>query len=166
MKPVRVLLACCAAAAWASAASAAVVEYTFRVFVTSGPLSETVWDGYFSYTNDGARGEPGIPLDMLTFEFNGGVYHHTDDVDYPFFPLAIIDDGVFQGIDYLVFPSDGDFQLVSFHIFGTQFLYTPSVRDDGPEGSLAGFVVYRLVPTPGGAALFGFGVLTAVRRRA
>lgn len=166
MRPTRALIASCALAALPAITHAAVVQYTFEVIIFEGPLVDTLWEGEFSYTED-AEGIELLTLDSLKFHFNGEIYAHTDDTDFPAYPVVIFDEGAFIGIDFLVVnPFGGNIPLAEFAISGDSFAYEPVTRgDEGDPPVFNGDVFYFLVPTPGAASLLGLAALAAVRRR-
>jgi len=136
------------------------VEYTFEVEITTGPLAGEHYFGDFSFfPPSGSFTE----LEDLNFVFQDKLFTEEDDADYPAFPRANFQEGNFVGIDYLVNIQGDGFIVMGFAIFNNEFTYLLSGGDGDP--SYGGIVTYHLIPSAGTMALAGSIGLIALRRR-
>lgn len=166
----------------AGSASAGIIEgetfqWEFEVHVMTGPLEGMTFHGDLSYTLPASdiRGGP-VLLDHVNFAFDGNLFTKEDDIDFPSFPTALFSPGgEFLGIDYVVSyfspPPRSDADRV-FGFSAAQFSYDIDVFDTEPNflgtddpTAGEGFILYRLIPAPGAAAMLGLLAIGAARRR-
>ncbi|MEQ8753844.1 MAG: PEP-CTERM sorting domain-containing protein [Coleofasciculus sp. G1-WW12-02] len=156
------------AAIEANSAQAAIITYDFTVDVTTGLLTDTQYQGFFSYDDSTLTGSGvesvGIAEGLsISFDFLGVTYTEADDnlVDFGF-PFVEFNQGSLVGLQYTV--SNG----AIFSIFGDnptglgggdEFNYIDETSFEVGNGN----VTYSLRPpsasVPEPSAVLGLGIL-------
>lgn len=152
----------------ANSAQAAIITYDFTVDVTTGSLTDTQYQGFFSYDDSTltASGVESVGIAeglSISFDFLGVTYTEADDdlVDFGF-PLVEFNQGSLVGLQYTVSNN------AIFSIFGDnpnglgggdQFNYIDETSFEVGNGSVTYSLRPASVSVPEPSAVFGLGVL-------
>lgn len=152
----------------ANSAQAAIITYDFTVDVTTGSLTDTQYQGFFSYDDSTltASGVESVGIAeglSISFEFLGVTYTEADDdlVDFGF-PFVEFNQGSLVGLQYTVSNN------AIFSIFGDnpnglgggdQFNYIDENSFEVGNGSVTYSLRPASVSVPEPSAVFGLGVL-------
>ena len=164
-KAVR-LSAIAGAVVFVGASSASGAGFPLIVEITSGSLTGNTYNGFISVSDSFIPALGTVTLrpnnsDLtVSFDFQDGAglpktYTESDDDSFAGFPAFRVTDGAPVFLDMRV-PALVAGQQFQFNTNGT-FVYSD------PTAPASG--VYRILPTPGAAALLAFAGLTAARRR-
>ena len=151
----------------ANPVQAATITYDFDVNITSGPLGDNIYEGFFSYDDSTLTGigreKVGVAEELsIVFEFLGETYTEVDDNNFDFnFPFGEFQYDSLVGLQYIINDTPNNSILSIFGDNpnglggGDRFQYVDVNSFEVNEGR----VTYSLRPVPEPGMAVGLGAV-------